>query len=593
MFDESYNYVTKKSQMDLHIRYWNEIENKVGSRYYSSEFLGKTAAVNLLDSFIKCLSKLDKSKLIQVSSDGPNVNLAFLKLLNEKRKDEELCKLIDIGTCGLHVLHGSFKHGEEKSEWKLKKLLSSRYKIFHESPSRRADYELITEASENDYPLPFCAHRWVENERVAKKARAMWDKIPVIVDYWKTLSKAKQPGQGKLGANTSYDHLCVAHTDVLIPVKLLFFEEVAKSLNAFLVLFQMDNPMVPFLVETLDELIRSLFSKFILKYSTSATLLKIDPTDVVNHKSIADVDLGFAINYELQLLKKCNFKKAAVQFLSKLCSHALEKSPLRSLFARCMQCLSPTYIAECPESCILKYEKILTKLVEYKIITPSSADVSKLQYQNFISTIARDNKNEFMTFDKALQRSDVFLWKFIGGSSNFFTKILLILSHGQAHVERGFSVNSQILIENLHTENLIVQRLINDHMVFHGLKSNEIKITNKLLDHVKQARSRYFSSQKEHSLQGLKSSRDMKITEINQQIEDMNRNTIQLQKNINSLIADADIYTFDAEKKSKLEDVKHLLSRSNALKRAANEKEDLLESIVTKKRLLLQKKEGL
>ena len=69
------NYDTKKSQMDLHIRYWNEIENKVGSRYYSSEFLGKTAAVNLSDSFIKCLSKLDKSKLIQVSSDGPNVNL--------------------------------------------------------------------------------------------------------------------------------------------------------------------------------------------------------------------------------------------------------------------------------------------------------------------------------------------------------------------------------------------------------------------------------------------------------------------------------------------------------------------------------------
>ena len=46
-------------------------------------------------------------------------------------------------------------------------------------------------------------------------------------------------------------------------------------------------------------------------------------------------------------------------------------------------------------------------------------------------------------------------------------------------------------------------------------------------------------------------------------------------------------------KKTKLEDVKHLLSRSNALKRAANVKEDLLESIVTKKRLLLQKKEGL
>ena len=87
---------------------------------------------------------------------------------NEQRK------LIDIGTCGLHVLHGWFKHAEERSELKLKKLLSSFY---------------ITDASANDYPLPFCAHRWVENERVAKKGRSVWDKIPVIVDYWKTLPR--------------------------------------------------------------------------------------------------------------------------------------------------------------------------------------------------------------------------------------------------------------------------------------------------------------------------------------------------------------------------------------------------------------------
>ena len=61
---------------------------------------------------------------------------------------------------------------------------------------------------------------------------------------------------------------------------------------------------------------------------------------------------------------------------------------------------------------------------------------------------------------------------------------------------------------------MIAQRLINDHMVFHGLKSYEINITNL----------------KERSLQGLKSSRDLKIKEVNQQIEDVNRNTVQLQK---------------------------------------------------------------
>ena len=93
-----------------------------------------------------------------------------------------------------------------------------------ESPSRSADFELIPNAMKNEYPLQFCAHRWVENERVAKKARAVWNEIPVIIDFWKGLPNAKQPDKGKAGANTSFDHLCVAVRDNLVLVKLLFFE---------------------------------------------------------------------------------------------------------------------------------------------------------------------------------------------------------------------------------------------------------------------------------------------------------------------------------------------------------------------------------
>ena len=125
-----------------------------------------------------------------------------------------------------------------------------------------------------------------------------------------------------------------------------------------------------------------------------------------------------------------------------------------------MQCLSPSYIGECPESCILMYETIMTKLEEYNIITPSSADVSKLLYHKFLSTVVKENKEEFMKFDKAMQRLDVFLRKFnggplsnakigcflekfSGGSSRFSKlcdtfKILLILSHGQSPFRKRF-----------------------------------------------------------------------------------------------------------------------------------------------------------
>ena len=113
----------------------------MAARYYSSEFLGKSSANDICSHFERCLDPLEKEKLLQVSSDGPKVNLLFLKILAEKHKDEELSQLLDLGTCGLHTAHNAFKHGEKASHWQLKKLMSSISKVFHEAPGRCADYK--------------------------------------------------------------------------------------------------------------------------------------------------------------------------------------------------------------------------------------------------------------------------------------------------------------------------------------------------------------------------------------------------------------------------------------------------------------------
>ena len=42
-------------------------------------------------------------------------------------------------------------------------------------------------------------------------------------------------------------------------------------------------------------------------------------------------------------------------------------------------------------------------------------------------------------------------------------QLLLLLSHGQASVERGFSVNKEIATSNLMEHNLIAHRVIKDH----------------------------------------------------------------------------------------------------------------------------------
>ena len=96
------------------------------------------------------MTGLEQEKLLQVSMGGPKASNAFLWMLNKECKEEERSDLVSIGTCGLHTLHNSSKHDESATEWKLKKLLSSIYKLFNKSPSRRSDYEVLTAAIESD-----------------------------------------------------------------------------------------------------------------------------------------------------------------------------------------------------------------------------------------------------------------------------------------------------------------------------------------------------------------------------------------------------------------------------------------------------------
>ena len=66
----------------------------------------------------------------------------------------------------------------------------------------------------------------------------------------------------------------------------------------------------------------------------------------------------------------------------------------------------------------------------------------------------KENKDEFLLYQKDTDGLVAFLWKFIGSASQFMTlrtvvNLVLILSHGQAQVERGFSTNRELLDQNM------------------------------------------------------------------------------------------------------------------------------------------------
>ena len=85
-FDESHNSTLKKGQVDLHVRFWDNSSNIVQTRYLISCLMGKATAQDVYDNFKECFTSVDDKKIIQVSSDGPNVNHKFLNLMRGNRK---------------------------------------------------------------------------------------------------------------------------------------------------------------------------------------------------------------------------------------------------------------------------------------------------------------------------------------------------------------------------------------------------------------------------------------------------------------------------------------------------------------------------
>ena len=140
-FDESLNKILQEEQMYLLFRFWGNERDKVVTRYFDSVFLGHTRSVDLLKNFKIGLSELTSSNLLQVSMDGTSTNWKFYEslLMDRKEHDPDLPTLINVGSFGLHVIHGAFQFGCTQSGWKLDNLLRSLNYCFSDSPARRED----------------------------------------------------------------------------------------------------------------------------------------------------------------------------------------------------------------------------------------------------------------------------------------------------------------------------------------------------------------------------------------------------------------------------------------------------------------------
>ena len=106
-------------------------------KYFQSQFLRRPTAQNLFNSLYKSKSEREKSKLLQLAMDGPDVNWNVLDLFDDKLVSDNFSKILIIGNCAQHTADGLLENGLQKSTWNMDNLLKSIFWILHDFPARR------------------------------------------------------------------------------------------------------------------------------------------------------------------------------------------------------------------------------------------------------------------------------------------------------------------------------------------------------------------------------------------------------------------------------------------------------------------------
>jgi len=151
LFNESMNNMTQNKQMDFHVRFWHSGE--VHTRYYTSKFMGHATAEDFVNTFETATANLNHIRMLQLTMDGPNVNWKFHDLIDSQLNKDKGASLLNIGSCGLHIVHGGFKHGVIASGWSVDEFLKNLHLLFKDTPARREDYEKVVNNSHPQYTL--------------------------------------------------------------------------------------------------------------------------------------------------------------------------------------------------------------------------------------------------------------------------------------------------------------------------------------------------------------------------------------------------------------------------------------------------------
>jgi hypothetical protein len=463
-------------QFDIHIRYWSPVEQQVVRRYLTSTFLGHAKAVDLKSSITTALSKDDIPlvKLFHLGADGPNVNKSLKNQLNEAIILLGGHKLVDTGSCTLHIAHNSLHAGiaTVDQRWSVEDLLNDVFQFFRKFPARSEDFSVIQEALEAE-KLSFkryVSNRWLSIGPVCGRIIANW---ACLLKYFLKSDHSKA-----IKDSSMYKRICsVLQSGDVMLARLNFIHSIADLFQPFLTKLQSEVTLIHILYDELAQLLRLLLQRFVkaetMKDKSDAQLLKIN----LDCRPIENCEFGSETMKLIRKLKRENnpqcalLQKDMLAFLQAVVRYLQARLPLNNTFLQNVRCLQPSQRSSTAGNTMIAAlcncmpqistgisfaDKVITEWRLYQADTEITPD-----------WVVSSN-GVLLTVDKYWSRVSKQVDSL--GTPKYsnlmvVVKAALAVGHGQADVERGFSLNNHIIVDSrvaLKEKTVVALRTVKD-----------------------------------------------------------------------------------------------------------------------------------
>lgn len=488
-YDETRNSENKK-ELQIAIRYWSNSHNQVIISHLETLFLGSADAKTLKDSILLAIHRanLPLKKLLMLGSDGPNVNKAVFKLMNEEVKLVRSQSLLNIGTCFIHKVHNAFLKGLDEFGHQTADFVIALHNFIHKYPNREEDFVQI----QIKLKLP--------TVKIPKHASVRWlslksclqiiiKQIPAIEEYFLVFipKSRKNIAETKL-----YGMISTFLKEKFYKVELKFLLSMCQIFTRFTENFQSSSEI---LIHILYEEVRKLYITMVNRvHKHSSVIIKFDMV-MKELLPVNEVIVPQDIKDEMSKVKST--EKDRLKVLHMIQKHYLAAA--RYLYDKCL-----------PEIKSLKGLRFLAphNVKSESFLKDVEASSMLLLLSDIDNTVLQDECLMLkLEVDGMLEKSksmlefwkQVFGLKYNTGSIKYPNLSALVqgcftLSHGNADVERGFSISANVLDEGKTTMSVeLLNALLNirSGMKLYDNKPHKFVVNNDLIKLARQANCSY------------------------------------------------------------------------------------------------------